>query len=73
MRQIHIPNYLEEFAFATEAAEAFKINPQLRTYTRSGKVREDEMFAVRWGMDDDCVLCFRVGSEPIIYTQIIKE
>ena len=60
--------------FAKKAAEAFSKEKDFTTFTLNGKIEGGELFAVRWGLGDDCVLVFRLDfNEPIIFKQFIKE
>jgi len=72
VRQIHIPTALEEFEFAKRAAKKFEEKPDLVTYTDED-IKEDELFAVKWGLGNDCILVFKIGDEPRIYAQIIAK
>lgn len=71
-RHIHVPTQLGEIVFAKAAAEKFQENPELVTFT-DGAIKEGELFAVRWGLDRDCILVFEIGDEPRVYDQIIKK
>ena len=52
-----------------------KDNPEISTYTESGHIEPGELFAVRWGMGNDCVLVFRISDdfEPTNFQNIIKK
>jgi len=53
--------------FAKVAMKWFIEHPEHTTFTE--KEPDDGcLFAVRWGMGQDCVLVFTVGDEPIVYT-----
>jgi hypothetical protein len=56
-----------EIEFAKLAMAYFKQHPDKATFTECD-VLYDALFAVRWGMGEDCVLVFTVGSDPVIYT-----
>lgn len=60
--------------FAKLAAENFTKHPKNNTFTK-GNIEAGCLFAVRWGLGDDCVLVFQLDFmyEPLIFTQIIKE
>ena len=64
---------LKELNFAKEAAKKFKKDSNLATYTTE-EPSEGCLFAVRWGMDNDCILVLRLAEfvNPVIYTQIIE-
>lgn len=53
--------------FAKLAMQCFSENPNKATFT-TGEIEYDALFAVRWGMGEDCALVFTIGDEPIIYT-----
>ena len=64
----------EMIEFAKKAAESFSKGKNITTFTINGEIEGGELFAVRWGLDDDCVLIFRLGfEEPVIFKQFIKE
>lgn len=75
MRHYNAEQEKEMLAFATEAAEVFSKNTECVTFTRNGAVSTGELFAVRWGLCDDCVLVFRVdpGTEPTLYPGMVKK
>lgn len=57
--------------FAKRAAKAFADKPEWYTYT-DGEISQGELFAIRFGLDGDCVVVFRIGDmESINYQQII--
>lgn len=64
----------ERLLFAQEAAKCFESRPEVRTFTNSGNIDQGELFAVRWGMDADCVVVFKVDEyiEPINYQNIVE-
>jgi hypothetical protein len=59
--------------FANEAAACFAKNETCWTFTRSGRIKPGELFAMRWGMGNDCVLVFRIDDnfEPVNFQQAI--
>ena len=57
----------KKIEFAKLAMAHFSKNPQITTFTEDG-VDYDCLFAVRWGLGDNCALVFTIGDEPIIYT-----
>ncbi len=73
MRQTTMLDELRKIEFAKRAAERFAGNPNLTTYT-DGAITTGCLFALRFGMGDDCVLVFRLDEdfEPTNYTQLIK-
>lgn len=67
---IYLDELEKEVDFARKAAEFFAENPACTTF---GTVKADSLFAVRWGLGNDCVLVFRLeDAEPRIYAQLIK-
>lgn len=63
----------EWIGFANKAAEHFSKNQNHYTFTDGG-IEAGCLFAVKWGLGDDCVLVFRLDTlyDPLIFTQIIK-
>jgi hypothetical protein len=60
-------------AFAKRAALSFKNDPNMATF--GGNPPEPgELFAVRWGMGEDCVLVFRLDPDfvPVNFQEAIK-
>lgn len=64
----------EVLAFVRRAAGWFAANPQGWTFSDSNGAKTGAFFAVRWGLDRDCVLLFKVGEdfEPAIYQNCIS-
>lgn len=55
-----------------EAAKNFEKNPQHWTYT-VGEIEEGVLFALKMGIDADCVVVFRIAAEDVeLYTHVIK-
>ena len=71
MKQIHISDLSEELEFVKKAIDKFAKNDILATFTISSKITEGTLFAVRWGLGNDCILVFKIGDEPRIYTQVL--
>jgi hypothetical protein len=73
MRMVRVNEEAERLDFADRAAKCFEERPEVRTYTDSGKVEQGELFAVRWGMDADCVVVLKVDEyfEPANYQNIV--
>jgi len=63
----------ERIEFVKRAAAHFARNPQHNSYT-GGEIVPGCMFAVRWGMGNDCVLVFRIDTdcEVVNFQQAIK-
>lgn len=72
MRQVDISKQNERLEFANEAAEYFSEHPEKTTYT-SGEILAGELFALRFGLGDDCVVVFRLDEYELVenYQNII--
>ena len=59
--------------FAKKAAIFFAKYEDYHTFVRGG-IEAGKLFAVRFGLDHDCVVVFRLdkGFEPINYIQLIN-
>lgn len=59
--------------FVGRAARCFEDNPELTTYC-DGELAEGELLALRWGMDNDCVLVVRLDDAfgPVIYQNEVR-
>jgi len=59
--------------FAKRAAINFAKNPQHYTYT-DGDIRSGFLFAMRFGLGDDCVVVFRIADdfEPVNFQELIR-
>jgi hypothetical protein len=75
MRIVNIPEDDEVRDFAKKAAMFFAKHEKYYTFSYLGKIEAGELFAVRFGLDDDCVVVFRIdeGFEPINYQQLITK
>ena len=66
----------ELLEFVEKAKRCFETlqSPPFVSFTMTGEIICDELFALRWGMGDDCILVFRVSHEmePRVYQQAIK-
>jgi hypothetical protein len=60
--------------FVQLAAIAFGENPQYATFT-DGEIEPGKMFAVRWGLGEDCILIFKIDEDfqPRNYANVIKK
>lgn len=72
MRVIDLTEQAERTDFATKAAVYFAKNPNKTSYT-TGAIETDALFAIRWGLGQDCVLVFRIQDEPELYENIIQQ
>lgn len=71
MNHEYIGDVEARLAFAKRAANHFAANRGHFTYTDT-EIEPDALFAVRWGLGEDCVLVFKVGDlPPTIYGQAI--
>ena len=74
LRMVREEEITEELDFARLAAEMFSENDGWTTFT-DGDIEPGCLFAVRWGLGDDCVLVMRLDDDhkPTVYQQIIKK
>lgn len=74
MRGIQLEDQLEQIEFAKRAAAKFAGDPKMFTYTDKD-IQPGCLFAMRWGMGDDCVVVFKLDDyfEPTNYHQLIKD
>lgn len=74
MRMVHLSTEREVQAFAERAARCFAKNPRYWTFSDGDGPVAGELFALRWGLGDDCVVVFRIGDEmPVNFQQLIRE
>lgn len=73
MRMIDISKQNERIEFAEEAAAYFSEHPEKTTYT-SGEILAGELFALRFGLGEDCVVVFRLDEHELVenYQNLIK-
>ena len=57
--------------FAKQAARAFKHNSDLEYF---GTLKKGNLFAMRWGIMEDCVLVIKLDSdfEPVNFQNIVE-
>jgi hypothetical protein len=74
MRMTSVAAEAEVTRFAERAAKRLGSDSALSTYT-DGPIKQGDLFAIRMGMGDDCVLVFRLDSEfePVNFAQIIPK
>ena len=74
MKTVYIHEGREKEEFAMEAAKYFAANEGCRSYTRSGGINAGELFALRWGLGEDCVVVFRIdeATEPVNYAELVR-
>ena len=68
MKSVYMQERKKEEEFVELAAAHFQKHPEHFTY---GELTEGSYFGVRWGLGKDCVLVFKVGSEPVNYCNVI--
>ena len=73
MKKVFISEDDEVRDFAKKAAMFFAKYDDYYTFARGG-IEAGELLAVRFGLDHDCVVVFRLdkGFEPINYIQLIN-
>jgi len=60
----------ERRKFLNKAIKNFERNPQHWTY---GEIAEGELFAQKFGLDNDCVIIFRIAAEDVeLYPNVIS-
>lgn len=74
MRMAYISEEKEYQEFALRAAKYFEENENHRFYSDKD-IEQGCLLAIRWGMDDDCVLLLKLDEfhEPINYQNLIKK
>lgn len=72
MRIINLTEQAERTDFVMKAAGYFAKNHNKTTYT-TGAIEADALFAIRWGLGQDCVLVFRIADEPELYEYVIQQ
>lgn len=74
MKMIYMSEYDEVREFAKRAAKNFAKCKEHCTYTH-GEIKAGCLFAMRWGLGEDCVVVFRLDEdfEPINYQQLIRQ
>jgi hypothetical protein len=74
MNQVRVDEIEAELAFAKKAAKCFAENESVTTYTESDIV-PGCFFAIRWGLDRDCVVVFKVAEDciPTNYSNLVKD
>lgn len=74
MKQVSLGEEEEKQAFVKEAAAYFAKNEKKWSYA-AGNIVAGCYFALRWGMDDNSVLLFKLDEnlEPVIYGQAVRE
>lgn len=73
MRSVYTDEVKCEIEFAEKAAAHFAAHPEHSTYTE-GEIISGCLFAVRWGLGDDCVLVFKLDENhvPTNYQNLVR-
>jgi len=73
MQQKTISSELETIEFVKRAAKCFFEDEKIATYS-DDTLSSGNLFAVRWGLGEDCVLVFRLSEdfEPVIFAQAVR-
>jgi len=73
MRMTRIDDELELHAFAKKAAALFAKDEKYSSYT-DGTIEPGVLFALRWGLGNDCVLVLRLDDcfEPVNFQNLVK-
>ena len=60
--------------FVERASKCMKNNAGINTYTDSGHLDKGELFAIRWGLGNDCIYVFKIDEsfEPINFQQALR-
>lgn len=68
MKHRRLNEEFEKIALVQAAKEAFDKDPKLATFS-IGDVVEGSLFAVRWGLDNDCIMILKIdeSTEPEIF------
>ncbi len=74
MKHTNLSELVEIIDFVNSAKEHFEKDNNMRTFTINA-VDAGCLFAVRWGLGDDCVLVFKLDEnfEPLIFGQAINK
>lgn len=72
MRYVTLSEELERSGFANRAAIYFANHPEKTSYT-DGNIKPEAWFGLRFGLDNDCVVVFKVGEdEPVNYQNLVS-
>ena len=74
MKHVHGYEFMELQGFVAEAKQHFEANPSSLSYTTDDVV-SGCLFAMRWGMDKDSMLVFKLSEdmEPLVIGNIIGD
>lgn len=75
MKHVNLSERKLEEEFALKAADWFSKNEKGATFSINGEIVSGEYLALRWGLDNDCVLVVKLDEyyEPQNYGNIIKK
>ena len=64
----------ELLAFGQNAAKVMSEKPHVASYSYDGQIAPGKFVALRWGLQDDCVLVFKVDENftPVNFQGAIK-
>lgn len=72
MRMTYTGYERDRLRFAEQAAEHFASHKDHWTYSEGDGPVPGELFALRWGLGNDCVVVVRIGDDdPVNYQNII--
>lgn len=71
MQRANIEETLAELRFVNEAAKMLGSNKEMCTF---GEIEPGQLFALRWGMDNNGIVVFKIAEEYPIknYANVIK-
>jgi hypothetical protein len=74
MRMVYMSTEQDELDFARRAASYMAADPKIFTYT-DGPIQQGCLFAVRFGLGDDCVVVMRLAHDhvPTNFQNLIRE
>jgi len=74
VKHVTLSELEEQTNFVKKAASYFSKNPKKTNYT-AGDIVAGCLFALRWGMDENSVLIFKLDEnhEPMIFGQAVQE
>ena len=73
MIMTHAESEQERIDFAKKAARHFAGDASMWTYT-DGDIKPGALFAMRYGLGNDCVVVFRIGYDaPVVnYQELVR-
>lgn len=75
MKSTHLSSEQELLAFTERAIACFNENTAIRSFTDSGTLIAGEYLAIRWGLDDDCVVVMRIAEDftPTLFQHALPQ